>query len=193
MKHVNVALFLPNAGCPHRCVFCDQHAVTGEKGVPTPDEIDEACRVAANAPHDPKKSEVAFFGGSFTALDKDLQRACLAAAAPWIENGQFAGVRVSTRPDAIDEETLSFLKEYRVTAVELGAQSTCGEVLRLTQRGHTREDVFRASRLVKAAGFSLGLQMMTALPGATDERSRFSSTATFSPSSAQTSPWLAQN
>ena len=172
MKHVNVALFLPHVGCPHRCVFCDQNAITGNEGVPTPEEIDESCRIAAASPHDPAYSEIAFFGGSFTAVDRNLQETCLRAALPWIENGQFSGVRVSTRPDAVNEEILSFLKRYRVTAIELGAQSTDDGVLEKSRRGHTREDIFRAARLIRDAGFSLGLQMMTALPGATDETDR---------------------
>ena len=168
-KHVNVALFVPHLGCPHRCVFCDQRAITGSGSAPlTPERIAAACETALRAPHDPAHSEIAFFGGSFTAIPRETQRMCLEAAAPYLKTG-FSGVRVSTRPDCIDEETLSFLKSYRVTAVELGAQSMDNAVLSLSGRGHTAAQTVRAAALIKAAGLSLGLQMMTGLPGSTPE------------------------
>lgn len=97
----------------------------------------------------------------------------LTAALPYIEGGFFGGVRISTRPDCIDEEILSVLKNYRVTTIELGAQSMSDEVLRLNQRGHTAEDIRTAARQIKSAGFSLGLQMMTGLFGSTPDLDRY--------------------
>ena len=167
MKHVNVSLFVPHLGCPHRCVFCDQRAISGSASPVTAQEIDKACRIAANSPHDVNNSEIAFFGGSFTAVDREVQETCLNAAAPYVGTS-FAGVRVSTRPDAVDEETLAFLKRHGVTAVELGAQSMDDAVLQKNERGHTSADTVRAAGLIKNAGFRLGLQMMTGMYGSTD-------------------------
>ena len=168
MKHINVALFVPHLGCPHACVFCDQHAISGQRAPITREAIVSACETAAKTPHDVANSEIAFFGGSFTAVDRATQAMCLRAAAPYLKTA-FGGIRVSTRPDAIDEETLSFLKENGVTAIELGAQSMDEEALQKNERGHTPADTVKAGKLIRSFGFSLGLQMMTGLYGSTDE------------------------
>ena len=118
-----------------------------------------------------KAAEIAFFGGSFTAIDRGYLTSLLDAAAPYLE--RFKGIRISTRPDAIDEEVLALLKGYGVTSIELGAQSMSDEVLRLNERGHTADDVRMASRLIQERGFSLGLQMMTGLCGSCDDLDRY--------------------
>ncbi len=118
-----------------------------------------------------KEAEIAFFGGSFTAIDRDYMLSLLGAAQPFLD--VFYGIRISTRPDYIDEEVLSVLKNHGVTAIELGAQSMDNSVLELNERGHTAEDVYAASRLIQSYGFSLGLQMMTGLYGSTPEKDMF--------------------
>ena len=117
-----------------------------------------------------QNAEIAFFGGSFTAIDPDYRLALLKTAHAACETYGFAGIRCSTRPDAIDDERLTVLKQYGVTAIELGAQSMDGEVLLLNRRGHTAKDVENAARLIRAYGFELGLQMMTGLPGDSDAK-----------------------
>ena len=168
MKHMNVALFVPHLGCPHRCAFCDQHAISGSGAPITADEIVAACETAKRTPHRREDAEIAFFGGSFTAIDRDVQKLCLETVQPYLER-DFGGIRISTRPDAVDDEELAFLKAYGVTAIELGAQSMDDRVLTLNARGHTAADTADAARRIRGAGFSLGLQMMTGLYGATDE------------------------
>lgn len=170
MKHVNVGLFVPHNGCPHQCTFCNQRAISGQSSQVTPADVDEAVKIAANNP-DSKGGEIAFFGGSFTAIDRKTMIGLLQVAYKYVQNGSFKGIRCSTRPDAIDDEICSILREYGVTAVELGAQSMNDEVLRLNRRGHTSEDVVKASKMLKSYGFELGLQMMTGLYGSTDEDS----------------------
>lgn len=110
-----------------------------------------------------KETEIAFFGGSFTAIDRQYMLELLTAAKPF--TGVFKGIRISTRPDCIDDEVLTLLKEYGVTSIELGAQSMDNSVLELNNRGHNAEDVVNASKRIKEFGFSLGLQMMTGLYG----------------------------
>ena len=116
------------------------------------------------------QAEVAFFGGSFTAIDRGYMTALLETAARACARYGFAGVRCSTRPDAVDRERLEILKVHRVTAVELGAQSMDDGVLRKNRRGHTARDVENAASLIRADGLGRGLQMMTGLPGDTDEK-----------------------
>lgn len=170
MKHANVALFVPHIGCPHACSFCNQRTISGETDAPAPSDVKRACEIAVKSQKcNPEESEIAFFGGSFTAIERDYMRALLAAALPYIKGGFFRGVRISTRPDCIDREILSELKAYGVTTVELGAQSMSDSVLQANLRGHTADDVRRASALIRKAGFSLGLQMMTGLYKSTDE------------------------
>lgn len=110
-----------------------------------------------------KETEIAFFGGSFTAIDRQYMLELLTAAKPFTE--VFKGIRISTRPDCIDDEVLTLLKEYGVTSIELGAQSMDNSILELNNRGHKAEDVVNASKRIKEFGFSLGLQMMTGLYG----------------------------
>ena len=170
MRHINVGLFVPHSGCPHQCTFCNQRAISGQSRQVTPADVDEAVRVAMKNP-DSRGGEIAFFGGSFTAIDRTVMTELLDAAYRYVKDGSFKGIRCSTRPDAIDDEICRILKSYGVTAVELGAQSMNDEVLRLNRRGHTAADVVRASEMLKSYGFELGLQMMTGLYGSTDEDS----------------------
>lgn len=139
--------------------------------MPTADEVRAACETALRTKKVPaKQAEIAFFGGSFTALPRQDMVTLLQAAYPFVKRGDFGGIRLSTRPDAIDEEVLELLLSFGVTAVELGAQSMDDTVLRESRRGHTAAQVERAAELIKQSGISLGLQMMTGLPADTDEK-----------------------
>lgn len=172
-KHGNVALFVPHAGCPHRCSFCDQRAIAGTEERLTPDKVEAACLQAESRITLPgRQAELAFFGGSFTALPKKEMYALLDAALPFVRRGVFRGIRLSTRPDCVDEGILAALAGRSVTAVELGAQSMDDAVLVQNGRGHTADDVERAAGLIRARGLSLGLQMMTGLPGSTPDTDR---------------------
>ncbi len=168
MKHANVALFVPHNGCPHRCSFCNQRSITGCNTQPTPQDVIDAVQVAkASLKGETRNAEIAFFGGSFTAVERGYMVSLLEAALPFVKDGTFAGIRISTRPDAVDNEVLALLKTYGVTAIELGAQSMDDRVLGLNGRGHTAQQVEEASQRIQSYGFSLGLQMMTGLFGDT--------------------------
>lgn len=170
-KHSNISVFVPHLGCPQRCTFCNQHHIARTQEVPTGDDVDAAVRTAlASRNYDPKTTEIAFFGGSFTAIEREYMLSLLRAADKYVKNGTVSGIRVSTRPDAISDDILEILKSYGVTTVELGAQSMDDTVLKLNKRGHTSSDVENASRLIKDSGISLGLQMMTGLYGSSDEK-----------------------
>jgi len=169
MKHINVALFVPDEGCPHRCSFCNQKTISGKVKPLAVDEIDEAVKIALE--NSDGKGEIAFFGGSFTAIEKTYMLSLLERAKMYIDKGLFKGIRISTRPDCIDEEVLSILKKYGVTSIELGCQSMSDEVLLKNGRGHTAEDVINAAELIKGYGFEFGVQMMTGLYGDSDEES----------------------
>ena len=170
MKHVNVALFVPDEGCPHRCSFCNQKTISGFQRRLEPIDVISACETALSGKTDARGGEIAFFGGSFTAIERGYMLSLLKTAKIYIDRGFFKGVRISTRPDCIDESILALLKEYGVTSIELGCQSMDDEVLLLNERGHTAKDSENACRLVKSAGFELGVQMMTGLLGDSDEK-----------------------
>lgn len=163
-KHKNLSIFVPHAGCPNQCSFCDQRSISGTQNPPTAAEVAELCDKYL-----PQENgadyEIAFFGGSFTAIDREYMISLLSSAYPFVEKGRAMGIRISTRPDCISEEILGILKRYGVTSIELGAQSMQDDVLKMNLRGHTAEDVEKASVLIKRYGFSLGLQMMTGLYG----------------------------
>ena len=164
-----IPVFVPHLGCGHACVFCNQRRISGETVPATAQTVREAIRAAECVPR-AEKRELAFYGGSFTAISEQVQTELLAAAKEARDAGKIDAIRLSTRPDAIDESVLSRLRAYGVETVELGAQSMDDTVLRASGRGHTAADVFRASEMVKAAGFRLILQMMTGLPGDTPGR-----------------------
>ena len=170
MRHINVALFVPHNGCPNQCSFCNQRAISGHRNQVEPSDVDSAVNIALKNPES-RGGEIAFFGGSFTAIERETMVSLLSAAYKYVENGSFKGIRISTRPDAIDEEICKLLKSYGVSAVELGAQSLDDSVLALNKRGHTAEDIVKATKLLQKEGFETGLQMMTGLYGSTVEDS----------------------
>lgn len=166
MKRTNLSIFIPHKGCPNCCSFCNQRTISGSVTAPTADEV---RRLLAEQQPILEKSgtaaEIAFFGGSFTAIERDYMEQLLETAEYFTRNfpRQYNGIRCSTRPDCIDRERLDILKGYGMTAVELGAQSMSDRVLEANSRGHSAADVEKAARLIKEYGFSLGLQMMTGL------------------------------
>ena len=165
-KKGNIAIFVPHAGCKNACVFCNQRSISGACCQPEEGDIRAACRRAAETPGlNRRTAELSFFGGSFTAIERERMLWYLKLGRELVQSYGFRGIRISTRPDAIDPEIIAVLREYGVTAVELGAQSMDDAVLRACARGHTAQDVRDAAALVKAAGFELTLQMMTGLPG----------------------------
>lgn len=170
MRHSNISVFVPHIGCPNRCSFCNQNTITGQVKVPNANDVEAAVKEAISHPnYDAKNTQLAFFGGSFTKIDKALMEELLSVGYEFVKNKTISGIRISTRPDGIDENILNILKAYGVTAIELGCQSMNDKVLGLNRRGHKAEDVKKAAALIKAKGFELGLQMMTGLYGDSDE------------------------
>ena len=159
-------LFIPFLGCPQQCVFCDQRRITGQASMVRGEDV----KVTLAALPDGAGYELAFYGGSFTAIPASLQEELLSAALPARERRAVSSIRISTRPDAVDEDVLLRLKRFGVGTVELGAQSMVDSVLARSRRGHTAADTRRSAAAVKEAGISLILQMMTGLPGSNDEK-----------------------
>lgn len=157
-------------GCPHLCSFCNQHSISGSSVAPTvydvKSTIDESIKTLGNRIIG---AQIAFFGGSFTAIRHDYIEELLTAAQPYINDNGFSGIRISTRPDSIDDDVLHLLKKYNVKAIELGVQSMDDNVLVLNDRGHSSNDVANAASLIKSYGFELGAQMMVGLYKDNDE------------------------
>ena len=164
-----IPVFVPHLGCPNDCVFCNQRRISGSVAPATAEDVVSAIENALRLTPPGTRRQLAFYGGSFTAIPVAEQESLLGAAVPYLERGDIASLRLSTRPDAIDGAVLRRLRSYGVETIELGAQSMSERVLALSGRGHTAADVEDAARAVKGAGFRLILQMMTGLPGADDE------------------------
>lgn len=167
-----IPIFVPHSGCPHDCIFCNQKKITGVSTNITKDTVRNIIKECLQT-LDSKKHEIeiAFFGGSFTAIDFETQRELLSVACEYVNKGIVKDIRLSTRPDAIDKERLDLLKEYKVTIIELGVQSMVKDVLDASLRGHNVKDVLDASKLIRTYDFKLGLQMMVGLPNDTKEKS----------------------
>ena len=167
-KHINVPIFIPHLGCPNQCVFCNQRTISGVESFDisrVKEEIDSALSTVSST----QEVELAFFGGSFTGIDRELMLSLLKLAYKYIENGSVSSIRCSTRPDYINEEILTILKQYGVKTIELGLQSSSEDVLLRTKRGHTLADEAYACDLIVKNGFTLVGQMMIGLPGSTEE------------------------
>lgn len=166
MKHVNLPVFIPHLGCPFTCVFCDQFQITAQNTVPSPGMVTKMIQDSlATLPPNAASVEVAFFGGSFTALEEAMQEDYLGAVQPFLRDNRVNGIRISTRPDCLDSHRLSFLSAHGVRTIELGIQSFSDEVLQASGRGYSRSTAVSACRQVKQNGFSLGIQLMVGLPG----------------------------
>ena len=164
-KQYTIPIFIPHKGCPNSCIFCNQKKISGQiKNVDLSD-VDNIIKTYLSYYKDQsKKIEIAFFGGSFTGIDINLQIDYLKVAKKYIDNGEVNSIRLSTRPDYISEEILVMLKEYGVDTIELGVQSMDDKILSIAKRGHTSQDVIRASKLIKKYNIRLGHQIMIGLP-----------------------------
>ncbi len=163
-KHTNIPIFIPEMACPYQCVFCNQEKISNTFSIPKPDEI--AATIDAYLETIPVEREIniAFFGGSFTGIPKEEMIAYLKVAYSYVLSGQIQGIRLSTKPDYINNEILDILEQYGVTAIELGAQSTNNKVLLKSGRGHKFDVIEKAAKLINQRNFELGLQMMLGLP-----------------------------
>ena len=173
-------IFVPQDSCPYSCIFCNQTAIVGKKKPLSSQEIESYIHkclqnIKLSSPEgELPHIEVAYYGGSFTLLPRQLQEEYLRPASEALKSGLIRGIRLSTRPDWIDNPTLSFLRERGVSVIELGVQTMDDQLLAYIRRGHTSQDVLRAMELLKDFGFKTGIQLMIGLPGE-DETSRNSS------------------
>lgn len=167
-KQYIIPIFVPHLGCPNDCIFCNQKSISGQKTNMTKEKakkiIDDYLKSMTD---ENAQIEIAFFGGSFTAIETERQEELLQIAYEYIKSGKVESIRVSTRPDCIDKEILKRLKKYKVKTIELGVQSANDYILKRANRGHTFEDVKKASKLIRWYGFKLGHQMMVGLPEST--------------------------
>ncbi len=168
MRHINIPVFIPHLGCPNHCVFCNQRSISGVKEF-DPTTVKDIIEEALSTSGDDCEAEIAFFGGSFTGIDRSLMIELLEIGYSYVLKGRVKSIRCSTRPDYINEEILTILKHYGVKVIELGLQSSNDRVLEISGRGHSFEDEKKACRLIVDAGFDLIGQMMIGLPGSTPE------------------------
>ena len=169
-KEYIIPIFVPHLGCPNNCTFCNQKRISGQTKMVTAQDVKDTIDFfLKHFRDDYKYVEVAFFGGSFTAIDEKTQVELLEAVQEYIQNKKVNSIRISTRPDCIDKEILKRMKKYHVKTIELGVQSTNNYILKRCKRGHTYEDTKKASKLFRRYGFILGHQMMVGLPESTKQ------------------------
>ena len=169
--HRNIPIFIPHLGCPNTCVFCNQRSISGKQSF-SPESVREEIDAAlATIPCD-AEVEIAYFGGSFTGIERDLMIYLLELAKEYVDNrrercARIVGIRMSTRPDYMNDEIMEILSHYPVKTIELGLQSMSDRVLAVSKRGHSAQDAERACKMIVDAGYSLIGQMMIGLPEAT--------------------------
>lgn len=169
-KEYIIPIFVPHLGCKKCCTFCNQRTISGEMKQVTAQDVTKTIEYyLSNFKDNNKYIEVAFFGGSFTAIEREKQEELLNAVQPYIKNKKVDSIRLSTRPDAIDKDILKMLKQYHVKTIELGVQSSNNYILARCKRGHSFEDVIKASRLIRLYGFNLGHQIMVGLPDSNEK------------------------
>ena len=168
-KQYIIPIFVPHLGCPNDCTFCNQKKISGQlKNITENDVRDTIDFYLQNFKEKDSYKEVAFYGGSFTGINEELQEKLLKVVYEYIKEKKIDGIRISTRPDYINKRTLKRLKKYKVKTIELGVQSTNDYILKKCQRGHTYDDVVKASKLIRRYRFTLGHQMMIGLPDSTE-------------------------
>ena len=175
--HAIIPVFIPHAGCPHQCVFCNQNEITARITIPSVADAERTIQTHLETiRRNPsiRTVEIAFYGGSFTAIPPDRQRLYLELAEKYKRSGLIDRIRLSTRPDSIDDEILDRLAEYGTDVIELGVQSFDEEVLRKSARGHEASVVFHSAERIHRYGFILGIQLMTGLPGDSYEKCMYS-------------------
>ena len=173
-KHYTIPIFVPELACPFQCVFCNQEKISGHRNIPGRNEIINTIEnYLVTFKSKERFVEVGFFGGNFTGIPIDEQKYYLEIVKPYINSGVIEGIRLSTRPDYINEDILRILKKNNVTTIELGAQSFDDDVLHKSSRGHTAAQIEIASKMILEHGFKLGLQMMIGLPGDTLEKAMY--------------------
>lgn len=176
--HAIIPIFIPHMGCKESCVFCDQKQITARSKSPTQDEVRETIETWLTTLDDVENKEIAFYGGSFTAIPASIQASYLEIAKEYLDDKKVKGIHLSTRPDCIDEVTLDRLERYGVSTIELGVQSFDDTVLALSKRGHNSKAVYKACELIKDRGIKLGIQLMVGLPGDTLETCIYSANET---------------
>ncbi|NLP41056.1 MAG: radical SAM protein [Veillonellaceae bacterium] len=164
MKHYIIPIFIPHFGCPHQCIFCNQKKITGFQTSMTPKLVAQVIKDHLARINRERRIEIAFYGGSFTALPIDIQEALLTPAYHALKADKVQAIRLSTRPDCISPEILKMLHGLGVSTIELGAQSLDDKVLQSAARGHTSQAIRTAVNLIKTAGIKCGLQLMVGLP-----------------------------
>lgn len=169
-KHVIIPIFIPHKGCPFDCIYCNQKSISGQVEEMTEDKMRLIIEDHLKFLDDETYVELGFYGGSFTGIEKEQQEHFLKIANEYIINNKIKEIRLSTRPDYINEDIISMLKYYNVKTIELGVQSLDDSVLEHSHRGHNAETVFNSSNLIKEWGFNLGIQTMVGLPGDSFEK-----------------------
>lgn len=163
-KNYNIPIFIPEAACPSKCIYCDQKVITGKKKLPTKEDIISEIEKRTKTFSKPAHIELAFFGGNFTGLNLEEQEYYLKIGLEFFEKGIINGIRISTRPDYINEEILRFLKNYPLETIEIGAQSFDDQVLIACGRKYGSLEIYRACKFIRSFGFKLGVQIMLGLP-----------------------------
>lgn len=164
MKHINIPIFIPHLGCPNQCVFCNQRTISGTEDFSL-DKVREIIDASLLTASSDDEVEIAFFGGSFTGIDRELMIDLLEIAHSYFLEGKVTSLRCSTRPDYIYDEILDILNKYGVRTIELGLQSSSDKVLEITKRGHCFEAERKSCQMIVDKGFNLVGQMMIGLPG----------------------------
>lgn len=162
-----IPIFVPHLGCPNDCIFCNQKSISGQTKMITEEELRKTVDEYISSFKEEAYREIAFFGGSFTGIEIELQEKLLKVANEYIKSGKIDSIRISTRPDYINKDILKMLKKYGVKTIELGVQSTNDYILKRSNRGHDFKDVKNASKLIRRYGFNLGHQIMIGLPDST--------------------------
>jgi histone acetyltransferase (RNA polymerase elongator complex component) len=171
-----IPVFIPHAGCPHQCLFCDQTRATNrDRTFPTDSQVHAEINrfLSYRRDHD-RWTEISFFGGNFLGLADSQILQLIALADDYIQTGRAQGIRFSTRPDTIDEKRLALIRNYPISTIEIGAQSMNASVLTVSRRGHSPDDTIKAVKLLKKNGFRTGLQMMVGLPGESEREAMIS-------------------
>lgn len=136
--------------------------------------------------HPTDKIELIIMGGTFPATPLDYQYSFIKGCFDALNVGESlnleeakrinetalhrcTGLCIETRPDFCTQPEIDRMLEFGTTRVELGVQMLSDKIYQIVKRGHTVEDVAKATALLRDHALKVHYHWMPGLPGSTPE------------------------
>lgn len=161
--------------CQKKCDYCYYLSYVGESSGAVNKYLDTIARELKLYASQPalrtRRVSFVYFGGgtpsTLSSAQLDQLNDSLRSVLDW---GQIEEITFECAPRSVRPEFLKTLREIGVTRISMGVQSFDNALLKLNGRMHLAEDVERAYKLLRNAGFEyVNIDLMAGLIGETPE------------------------